>query len=147
MPNAIAARAVVRLRPLPSTDALVAHAVATAVRLQQSAAPPGLADLALYTDDALEREIARLRGRTDGSTGNTAHADREILGRLEAEQLRRATPLIVAPDTFVTKADLERVIATEQRFLSVFRGRLSDGTPEHARLLRARERILAQRDE
>ncbi len=135
-PKAPAARgkpAAVRVRPLPSTDALVAHAVATAARLQQSAAPPGLADLSLYTDDALDREIGRLRGRTDGRSGGTADAEREILGRLEAEQLRRATPVRVPPDTLTTRADLERVIATEERFLAVFGGRLADVVrQEHA---------------
>jgi len=127
---------VVRLTSLRSTDALIADAIATAARVQRSAVPVGLADLSLYTDDALDREIATLRARTEGRRGSTADAEREILARLEAEQLRRATPRMARPDTLAAKADLERAIATEATFLARYGGRLPEPVrAEHMRYL------------
>jgi hypothetical protein len=91
---------------------------------EETRVPPAFADLRLYTDDALEREIDSTRGRLAKRAGPEGDGDRLALDRLEGEVMRRHTPPLVDASTLKTRADVEKALKAEVDFLSTYGARI-----------------------
>ena len=106
--------------------------------------PPAVADLSLYTDPLLEREIDASRGRLGLRGGADADGERFVLARLEGEMVKRHTPKPVEIGALASLPDVEAVTHAERTFLTRFRVELTPNVrADHERTLGA----LVQRRE
>ncbi|MDB4944555.1 MAG: hypothetical protein JWP97_4089 [Labilithrix sp.] len=108
--------------------------------------PPAFADLGLYTDDALHREIDGAHARLATRPGPEGDGDRLALDRLEREVARRQAPALVDPASLHTFEDAKKSLHAEVTFLGTHGAKLPTELRvqhEHAaRELGARHREL-----
>lgn len=103
-------------------------------------APIGVIDLSLYTDEALDREIDSASSRIDRLPPNQQDSARELLSRMQAEQVRRATPPTLFIDGIKSKAQIDAAVQREATFLFRYGARLSiDERAKHQQRLQALE--------
>ena len=106
--------------------------------------PLAVADLSLYTDPLLDREIDASRARRGLRGGADADGERFVLGRLEAELVQRHSPRAVDLDALASVPDVEAAIRAERTFLTRFRVELTPTLrADHERTLRA---LVGRRD-
>ena len=110
--------------------------------------PPAFADLSIYTDPLLDREIDAARARLGTRGGAEADGERFVLGRLEAELIRRHAPKPLDPSALRSLAETESAVNAERAFLASYRGAMTPGVRlDHERTLSAlwmrREALLA----
>ncbi len=110
--------------------------------------PPAVADLSLYTDQVLDREIDASRARLGLRGGADADGERFVLARLEGEMVKRHTPPAVDVGALAAIPDVEAAIHAEQTFLARFRVELTPNVrADHERTLGAlvqrRETLIA----
>jgi hypothetical protein len=137
-------------RPVVPQLPPVGDEVLRAFATNASQVPAAVADLRLYTDDALEREIATGRGRSAAHPGPEGDGDRLALGRLEGELLRRHTPAPIDVDSLSSRQATDEAIERERVFLARHGGELAAPTraahEQTIDALQARKKLLAAND-
>lgn len=118
------------------------------VEKSRAPVPHAFADLSLYTDCLLDREIDASRARLGTRGGAEADGERFVLGRLEGELIRRHAPRPVDPSAMRSLPEAEAAINAERAFLARYRAAMTPGVrSDHERTLAAlwqrREALLA----
>ncbi|AKU99703.1 hypothetical protein AKJ09_06367 [Labilithrix luteola] len=105
-----------------------------------SDAPIGVINLSLYTDELLDREIESASSRIERLPPNQQAAARELLSRMQAEQVRRAAPHEVSANSITSRSEIDAAVKREATFLFRFGRQLSDvERAKHEGQLRALE--------